>query len=84
MGVIQNRTIEMEGFKWPLDTLNVATSNNAEFSRFLEEKEQAPIVDRCRLSYMAAQYQLQTPERTYRLCHWQPKQNNFLRRIPSH
>lgn len=53
LGVIQNRTIEMEGFKWPLDTLIVATSNNAEFSRFLEEKEQAPIVDRCRLSYMA-------------------------------
>ncbi len=53
LGVIQNRTIEMEGFKWPLDTLIVATSNNAEFGRFLEEKEQAPIVDRCRISYMA-------------------------------
>ena len=61
LGVIQNRTIEMEGFKWPLDTLIVATSNNAEFSRFLEEKEQAPIVDRCRLSYMAhnTNYRLQ-------------------------
>jgi serine protein kinase len=53
LGVIQNRTIEIEGFKWPLDTLVIATSNNAEFARFLEEKEQAPIVDRCRLSYMA-------------------------------
>ncbi len=53
LGVIQNRTIEIEGFKWPLDTLIIATSNNAEFGRFLEEKEQAPIVDRCRLSYMA-------------------------------
>jgi serine protein kinase len=53
LGVIQNRTIEVEGFKWPLDTLIVATSNNAEFARFLEEKEQAPIVDRCRLTYMA-------------------------------
>ncbi len=61
LGVIQNRTIEIEGFKWPLDTLVVATSNNAEFARFLEEKEQAPIVDRCRLSYMAhnTNYQLQ-------------------------
>ncbi len=61
LGVIQNRTIEMEGFKWPLDTLIVATSNNAEFGRFLEEKEQAPIVDRCRLSYMAhcTNYRLQ-------------------------
>ncbi len=53
LGVIQNRTIEIEGFKWPLDTLIVATSNNAEFGRFLEEKEQAPIVDRCRLTYMS-------------------------------
>ncbi|MBX3042149.1 MAG: serine protein kinase PrkA [Candidatus Kapabacteria bacterium] len=61
LGVIQNRTIEIEGFKWPLDTLIVATSNNAEFQRFLEEKEQAPIVDRCRLTYMAhnTNYQLQ-------------------------
>ncbi len=61
LGVIQNRTIEMEGFKWPLDTLIVATSNNAEFGRFLEEKEQAPIVDRCRLCYMShnTNYRLQ-------------------------
>ncbi len=61
LGVIQNRTIEIEGFKWPLDTLIIATSNNAEFQRFLEEKEQAPIVDRCRLCYMAhnTNYQLQ-------------------------
>lgn len=53
LGVIQNRTIEVEGFKWPLDTLIIATSNNAEFQKFLEEKEQAPIVDRCRLCYMS-------------------------------
>ncbi len=61
LGVIQNRTIEIEGFKWPLDTLIVATSNNSEFQRFLEEKEQAPIVDRCRITYMAhnTNYKLQ-------------------------
>ena len=53
LGVIQNRTIEMEGFKWPIDTLIVATSNNSEFARFLEEKEEAPIIDRCRITYMA-------------------------------
>lgn len=53
LGVIQNRTIEMEGFKWPLDTLIVATSNNAEFGRFLAEKEEAPIIDRCRITYMS-------------------------------
>jgi serine protein kinase len=61
LGVIQNRTIEMEGFKWALDTLIIATSNNAEFGRFLEEKEQAPIIDRCRLCYMShnTNYRLQ-------------------------
>ncbi len=52
LGVIQNRTIEIDGFKWPIDTLIIATSNNSEFNRFLSEKEEAPIVDRCRLSYV--------------------------------
>ncbi|MCD4718260.1 MAG: serine protein kinase PrkA, partial [Desulfobacula sp.] len=37
LGVIQNRTIEMDGFKWPIDTLIVATSNNSEFDTFLSE-----------------------------------------------
>ena len=61
LGVIQNRTIEMEGYKWPLDTMVIATSNNSEFGRFLDEKEQAPIVDRCRLTYMShnTHYKLQ-------------------------
>jgi len=61
LGVIQNRSIEIEGFKWPIDSLIIATSNNAEFGKFLEEKEQAPIVDRCRLTYMAhnTNYKLQ-------------------------
>jgi serine protein kinase len=61
LGVIQNRSIEIEGFRWPIDTLIIATSNNAEFGRFLEEKEQAPIVDRCRLTYMShnTNYRLQ-------------------------
>jgi len=67
LGVIQNRSIEIEGFKWPLDTLIVATSNNSEFGRFLEEKEQAPIVDRCRLSYMShnTNYKLQNELTAY-------------------
>ncbi|MBD3233551.1 MAG: serine protein kinase PrkA [candidate division Zixibacteria bacterium] len=69
LGVIQNRTIEIEGFKWPLDTLVIATSNNSEFARFLEEKEQAPIVDRCRLAYMAhnTNYRLQKELTDYSL-----------------
>lgn len=53
LGVIQNRNIEMDGFKWPLDTLIIATSNNSEFNRFLSEKEEAPIVDRCRICYVS-------------------------------
>ena len=51
--VIQNRNIEIDGFKWPIDTLIIATSNNSEFNRFLSEKEEAPIVDRCRICYVS-------------------------------
>ena len=61
LGVIQNRNIEVDGFKWPIDTLIVATSNNSEFNRFLAEKEEAPIVDRCRVCYVShnTNYKLQ-------------------------
>ena len=30
----------------------IATSNNEEFNRFISEKEEAPIVDRCRICYV--------------------------------
>jgi serine protein kinase len=43
----------MDGYKWPIDTLIIATSNNAEFNRFLSEKEEAPIIDRCRICYVS-------------------------------
>ena len=61
LGVIQNRNIEIDGFKWPIDTLIIATSNNSEFNCFLAEKEEAPIVDRCRICYVAhnTDYKLQ-------------------------
>lgn len=61
LGVIQNRTIEIDGYKWPIDTLILATSNNNEFNRFLNEKEEAPIVDRCRICYVShnTNYKLQ-------------------------
>lgn len=61
LGVIQNRNIEIDGFKWPIDTLIIATSNNSEFNRFLSEKEEAPIVDRCRICYVShnTNYRLQ-------------------------
>jgi serine protein kinase len=61
LGVIQNRNIEIDGYKWPIDTLIIATSNNNEFHRFLSEKEEAPIVDRCRICYVShnTNYKLQ-------------------------
>jgi len=61
LGIIQNRTIEIDGYKWPIDTLIIATSNNSEFNRFLGEKEEAPIVDRCRVCYVShnTDYRLQ-------------------------
>ena len=61
LGVIQNRSIEIDGFKWPIYTLIVATSNTSEFHRFLSEKEEAPIVDRCRICYVShnTNYKLQ-------------------------
>ncbi len=61
LGVIQNRTIEVDGYKWPIDSLIIATSNNAEFNHFLSEKEEAPIVDRCRICYVShnTNYRLQ-------------------------
>jgi serine protein kinase len=61
LGVIQNRSIEIDGYKWPIDTLIIATSNNSEFSRYVSEKEEAPIVDRCRICYVShnTNYKLQ-------------------------
>lgn len=53
LGVIQNRVIELDGFRWPIDTLVIATSNNNEFNRFKEDHEEDPIVDRCRTIYMS-------------------------------
>ncbi len=59
--VIQNRNIELDGFIWPIDTLIIATSNNWEFNRFISEKEEGPIKDRCRICYVShnTDYKLQ-------------------------
>ncbi len=67
LGVIQNRNIEIDGYKWPIDTLIVATSNNSEFNLFLSEKEEAPIVDRCRICYVShnTNYKLQSELTAY-------------------
>jgi serine protein kinase len=67
LGVIQNRVIEIDGFKWPIDSLILATSNNSEFHRFLSEKEETPIVDRCRICYVShnTNYRLQKELTSY-------------------
>jgi serine protein kinase len=53
LGVIQDRSIEMEGFSWPIDTLILATSNNDEFNRYKSESGEGPIIDRCRICYVS-------------------------------
>jgi len=67
--VIQNRNIEIDGFKWPIDTLIIATSNNWEYNRFVSEKEESPIKDRCRICYVAhnTDYKLQHQLTSYAL-----------------
>lgn len=59
--VIQNRNIELDGYRWPIDSLIIATSNNWEYNRFTSEKEEAPIKDRCRICYVShnTDYKLQ-------------------------
>jgi serine protein kinase len=52
LGVIQNREIEVNAYKWPMDTLIVATSNIVEYQKFVDNKEQAPIYDRCKVFYV--------------------------------
>ncbi len=52
LGVIQNREIELNAYKWPMDTLIIATSNIVEYQKFSENKEQAPIYDRCKIFYV--------------------------------
>jgi serine protein kinase len=61
LGVVQNRTIELDGFKWPLDSFIVFTSNNSEFNKFRSEGEHHPITDRCRVTFMShnTDYKLQ-------------------------
>jgi serine protein kinase len=67
LGVIQNRMIEINGHKWPIDSLIVATSNIAEFNTFASDHGQAPIVDRCRICYMphVTNYREQIPLTAY-------------------
>ncbi len=59
--IIQNRTIEIKGNKWPIDALIIGTSNNDVYNQFTADKEEAPVKDRCRICYVAhnTDYKLQ-------------------------
>lgn len=43
----ETRHIELKGYKWPVDILVLATSNNEEYKRFISEEGEGPIKDRC-------------------------------------
>lgn len=59
--VIQNRNIELDGYKWPIDCLIIGTSNNDVYNTFISEKEESPIKDRCRVCFVShnTDYRLQ-------------------------
>ncbi len=66
LGVVQNRVIEIDAFKWPIDTFIIATSNNADVQNYRTNGEEKPILDRCKFCYVShnTNYKLQE-ELTY-------------------
>ncbi len=69
LGVIQNRQIEIDAFKWPIDTFIIATSNNADVQNYRANGEEKPILDRCKFCYVAhnTNYRLQEELTKYAL-----------------
>lgn len=61
LGVIQNRVIEIDAFKWPIDTFIIATSNNTDVQTYRSSGEEKPILDRCKFCYVShnTNYKLQ-------------------------
>ncbi len=61
LGVVQNRVIEIDAFKWPIDTFIIATSNNVDVQNYRMNGEEKPILDRCKFCYVAhnTDYKLQ-------------------------
>ena len=51
--VVQNRNIELDGYRWPIDTLVVCTSNGDAYNDFVAEKKEAPVKDRFKLCYVS-------------------------------
>ncbi len=69
LGVIQNRVIEIDAFKWPIDTFIIATSNNTDVQNYRMNGEEKPILDRCRFCYVShnTNYKLQEQLTRYAL-----------------
>ena len=69
LGIVQNRVIEIDAFKWPIDTLIIATSNNADVQNYRANDEEKPILDRCKFCYVAhnTNYKLQEELTRYAL-----------------
>ncbi len=69
LGVVQNRVIEIDAFKWPIDTFIIATSNNADVQNYRVNDEEKPILDRCKFCYVAhnTNYKLQEDLTKYAL-----------------
>jgi len=61
LGVVQNRVIEIDAFKWPIDTFIIATSNNYDVQNYRMNGEEKPILDRCKFCYVShnTNYKLQ-------------------------
>ena len=61
LGVVQNRVIEIDAFKWPIDTFIIATSNNYDVQNYRMNGEEKPILDRCKFCYVShnTDYKLQ-------------------------
>lgn len=53
LGVVQNRVIEIDAFKWPIDTFIIATSNNTDVQNYRMNGEEKPILDRCKFCYVS-------------------------------
>lgn len=69
LGVVQNRVIEIDAFKWPIDTFIIATSNNADVQNYRTNGEEKPILDRCKFCYVShnTNYKLQEQLTRYAL-----------------
>lgn len=78
LGVIQNREIEVNAYKWPMDTLIIATSNIVEYQKFADNKEQAPIYDRCKIFYVPHNTNYRLQEKLTRLAIGSKKKTTLL------